>query len=689
MPVRTRAGSSPVSSQNLGNERQLTSPSRQSGEERTGKGSVGAVDAVKQRARRDTTTSSDLSSENELDASVFQRRQIKPSRPTRNITFLDDQSEDEDDEAQESRTKLENVAEENEDGGPGSTASSLSSEFAGTADSESLLGADDKRLPFPAETDLTPPTLNMMGPPASPRKGRTQTPNQVQPLPPPRPISIIQPVSALGQAIRARKSKPKNPVELFARFSGKGALEPLNIKIYAPFSKTPLRPFDLPLQRIVRDNDSGASANVSVGDAIGLALWRYCEEKFEPAVSPEKQDVNRWTLRMVDDGEVDDEFPALNRASNITDFTSNNNRPVRGRSRGKAYDEFALVEASEAQYRDNKRVTPKYTKLFDDFTSAASEPAAPSASVTDLESAIDEAPLNPIISKPFAFSGRKGSAATLDAPALPTSHSTPRMGLLKLLKIHFTTLEAQSQDTTIEITTDTYLAEVLDSVCKRWNLDKAHHYLKVSGTNVIAPPDRTVETLGNRNDLDLVRRRFANAGTHGLGSSPSSSSPNAPLLLQSGGAAAKKTKKSALGSSSLSSGGAPHPLSNQQDAFVGTLAYKRYNVIRKNTMSFTSSQARTLVIDGEYLHILPGDTGKTIFEPTNAPSAKTTMVPFSMIVGCKVSRRHPKSFRVVVFRERETKRYDFEANSVAEAAEIVAEIKKGMEPFLTVGMDMD
>jgi hypothetical protein len=36
-------------------------------------------------------------------------------------------------------------------------------------------------------------------------------------------------------------------------------------------------------------------------------------------------------------------------------------------------------------------------------------------------------------------------------------------------------------------------------------------------------------------------------------------------------------------------------------------------------------------------------------------------------------------FRVVVFKERESKRYDFEATSSEEAAEIVDEIRKGVE----------
>ena len=35
----------------------------------------------------------------------------------------------------------------------------------------------------------------------------------------------------------------------------------------------------------------------------------------------------------------------------------------------------------------------------------------------------------------------------------------------------------------------------------------------------------------------------------------------------------------------------------------------------------------------------------------------------------------------MIFREKETKRYDFEAQSATDAAEIVEEIRKGIEPY--------
>ncbi|MCJ1478179.1 hypothetical protein MMC13_006855 [Lambiella insularis] len=660
MPVRNRAGSSPIRSLSIkdGPEVLITSPSRRSTEGRFQRGSLGAVGAVKQRARRDTVTSSEMSSENELDPSLFQRRQIPAPRSSVNRKLLHAQHEENEDED-------EYVGEEiRETSGDESDETSLSSEFGEAADSESLLG--DMHNPLTSTTPPMFPSTVTVNPP-SPRKTRGAQGNALPALPPSRPISTVQPISALGQAIRARQAKPRNPIELFARLSGKGALNPLSIRIYAPFSETSEQPFDMPLQRTTKDSDTGDTPQVTVADAIGLSLWRYHEEGLKPPIPRDKLDVNRWTLRIVDDGEVEYDFPALNRTSAMVDFTSNNNRPARGRSRAKAYDEFALVEATQAQYQENRNLTPKYSKQFNEVVERPSDsmPQAPEEPNSDAQDT-DDSPINPAINKPFAFATRKQSATLADRPAITTVHSTPRTGPPKMLKIHFTSLEAYTQTNIVEVTTDTYIAEVLDIVCKKWNLDKTHHFLKVTGTNTIAPLDRTVEAIGARTDLDLIRRRFAYDGAIGLTGSPGSSSPNAPLLLNA--EMAKKGKKGTA---------VAHPLAQKQDLWTGTGNYKRYTVVRKQPMSFTPSHQRTLLMDGDYMHILPGETGKTLFDT----SAKSTTVPFSMIVGCKVSRRHPKTFRVIIFRERETKRYDFEAQSISDAAEIVQEIRKGMEPF--------
>ena len=676
MPVRIRSGSSPTRGSNMDDvDILVTSPSRRSGDGRLRRGSLGAVEAVKQRARRDTTTSSDMSSENELDPSIFKRRHVNPTKAAKSSTLLTEKH------IEDEREHASNLARTiDEDSGEESGRTSLSSEFAETADSGSLLDSVRDPLASSALGDMSLDT-------ESPKKVSKNPPSSMlQALPPPRPISTIQPVSLLGQAIRARQSKPKNPIEAFARLSGKGVLDPLYIKIYAPFSESPSKPYDMPLQRNLQDSNSGEKPQVTVADAIGLSLWRYQEEGLQPSIDNIKLNVNRWTLRMVDDGEVEFDFPALMRTRPMVDFTSNNNRAARGRSRERPYDEFALVEATDAQYKENQGLTPKY----DQMAPSREELAEPTPSQQDQNERREQP--TALTDRPFATGLRRPTVAPADKASIPTSHSTPRIGPPKMLKIHFTSLEALTQFTTIEVTTDTYIAEVLDTVCKRWKLDKAYHILKVTGTNTVAPVDRTVEAIGNRTDLDLVRRRFANDGALGISGSPGSSSPNAPLLLTA--ETPKKGKRTPL---------TMQPLTQHQDVLGSTAKYKKYTVIRKQPMSFTPSHQRILLIEEDYLHILPGEAGRTLFDTTT----KTSRVPFSIIVGCKVSRRHPKTFRVsflntgfvndnnnlvwyndladstkvIIFKERETKRYDFEAQSVSDAAEIVEEISKGMEPY--------
>lgn len=678
MPLRTRAGSSPLRSSNInhmeGPSLLVTSPSRPL-DSRLRRGSLGAVEAVKERARRDTVTSSEMSSENELDPVIFQRKKLNPHRAAKASHLLSQRIQEDD---REGEAHLEDP-----DQGAESDDSTLSSEFAGTADSNSLLGEVADPLDSSPPTNLTniPPAITPFN--TSPKKAKQAAP-VLQALPPPRPISILQPVSALTLALKAKDKKPENPLQRFVTLSGKGDPNPLYIKIYAPLSSKSTRPIEVLLRKT-----TGDGTKVTVAEAIGLALWRYVEEGLEPLILVEKMNVNRWALRMYEDGEVDYEFPALTRIKAITDFASNNNRGMRARSREKPWDEFALVEASEREFAENEQLTPSYSR---EATAAqeSAKPAPTPASVTPTPSepvpkpppAPARAFRNPIIGPSFAPSApRKDSTNLMDAPAVQTSHATPRTGAPKTIMVHFTDDNFNTKHIPVPCTTDTYIAEIFDGVCRDIQVDKGLFVLKVSGTATVAPSDRTVEALGTRTDLDLSRRRFIGDGAFGLSGSPGSSSPNAPLLISTGGTP-KKVKKGAAGGAAGTAAGLLHPLAQKHDAFLtaNTSTYRRYAVTRKQPMSFSSSSSRILALDGEYMHIMPGENAggtKTLFE---APP-KTTTVHFSSVVGSKVSRRHPRMFRVVVFKERETKRYDFEAASQSEAMEIVREIKKGVERF--------
>lgn len=682
MPVRRdRADSSPLRSTERSQrpEVMITSPStlNVAMHNRTGSLDTEATrqeqqQRQKQRPRRDTTTSSELSTDNEVDSQGSKPGQVQFSMTDQIVGRPRKQRQRTGSRGAES-IALGDLHEQNEDSGAESVDSALSSEFDATAGSGSLLlagmGINDS-----LNMDSSSPMVLMHKLPAgtgpsqtnSPKKQKTPAP-ELHDLPPPRPISTVQPVSLLTRQLKSRSRAPSNPVEKFMVLSGKGQDDPLYLKIYAPFSSDPEEPLDLPLMRESKISEQPAA--VTVAETIGLALWKYSEDSRDPALGREKLTVNRWTLRMVEDGEVEYDFPALGRTLPMTDFTSNNNQAAkaRGRSRGKPYDEFALVEASNSEFEENERLYPQFSQsLGSDEGEAPAALAVPGTQPGPVKTPIGRQ--NPILGQPFSSALNDSTLTPADRPVVQVSHATPRLGVSKTLKIRFINLEASAHITTLNTTTDSYIAEILDSVCKRWGLDKGNYLLKVMGSNTIAPLDRTVEALGNITELDLVRRRFG-AGPLSLGGSPGSSSPNAPLQVDSSNpTTVKKGKK-----------GTQRMLpsfTQKQDTLGGY--YRRYHVFRKQPMSFTASNHRILTFDNDYMHIVPGEQGKT------GSDTKTRSINFNDVVGCKVSRRHPKSFRVVVLRGNdatEQKRYDFEARNSLEAGEIVDEIKKNMAHY--------
>jgi hypothetical protein len=684
MTLRTRSGSSPIQGSALRNELaggaegpsvMITSPSRPPDNELR-RGSLGALETVKERARRDTITSSEMSSENEFDNSAFRKRKVNPRKAAHAKQLLAKRIEEDEGEAQRTRLEALDEGDESDD--------SLTSEFSGSADSGSLIDAGNHGLESTPPTDLPNmpviPSFRM-----SPRKKKEHLQPTLQALPPPRPISFVLPVSALTQALRAKEQKPSNPLQRFARWNAASEAQqnPIYLKIYCPFSSKPSKALELLVRKF---NDKGEGPTVA--EAIGYALHRYQEEKLEPPLTPEQMNVNCWVMRMYDDGEVDDEFPPLMRNKPLKDFASNNARGMRPRAREKPWDEFALVEASPREIGENEKLTPLYSE----------EAAAALESEQDTLDGKEEKQLtkpipnraksfrNPITGPSFAPTAtRKDKSALADVPTVNASHAASRMGAPRTIIVHFTDENFYTKHIPVNCTTDTYIADVFEQVCRDLRLDKALYILKVSGSTTVAPTDRTVEALGSRTDLDLSRRRYVGDGVFGIAGSPGSSSPNAPLVITTGGVG-KKTKKIGSG---VGGGGFVHPLAARSEssalALTPSTYYRRFSVLRKQPMSFASSTSRILALDDEYIHIMPGESHnqatKAYARPVGFPveGGKTTTVHFSSVVGSKVSKKHPKMLRLVVFRERETKRYDFEAQSAEEASEIVGEIKRGVE----------
>ena len=623
MPIRNRSGSSPLRGSNLRQSSTVSSPSRTPGGQPR-RGSQSALEAVKERARRDTVTSSEMSSENEFDASAFQRQREASKNAAKASKALLRHTSDPNVGIKRQQSDL---LEEEED----TDGSDMDSDFAGSIDSASLLDdVDGSMNGSPTHVVGTMPRELTR----SPTKKSKPAPPLLEALPPPRPISMIQPKSLLSAAIKAKRTKAAQPFESFASLSGQGDPNPLNLRIWAPFATSTTKPYEVLIRRSVHVNEAN-DRPVTVADLIGLSLWRYAEEKLEPALPPEKLNVNRWTLRMVEDEEVDYDFPALERNRPIISFTTANNRAARSRSNSKPYDEFALVEATEEQFQQNQSITPQFkqesvatSSMDDDLMSKNSPMPAPSyATGTQVRQ-------NPLLT---TMSALRQNSTLADAPAIGVAPTQPatRNAVKKLLRIHIHSADAApGQMITLDVTTDTYLADVLDIVCKKRQLDKANHVLKLTGSGTVVLLDRPVESMGNRTDLDLFRRRFATDGPLTMTGSPSSSSPKMPLMAER--PEMRKIRKPPMMGT--------HPLAQEsvkQDE-LGSANYRKYTVWRKQPMRFVGMNERVLAIDGEYLHIMPASTGKTMFEG----QGKTTTVHFSNVVGCKVTRRHPTNFKV-------------------------------------------
>jgi hypothetical protein len=647
------------------------------------------VEAVKQRARRDTTTSSDMSSDNDVAPATFQRK--LPGRPGKGPSMLaveDDIMEEEDDN--------NNSMEDDDDIDVGE-ASDLSDEFEGTADSPSMLGIPGANSGISTSPIRRPPNMPPAITPAnnSPRKQQRDLLPKLPKLPPgQRPMSMAQPVSMISMMLKGSPSAADDkPFQRFAVLSGKDEPSPLWIKIYAPFSDAPTKAIEVPLRRTKDDRP------ITVAELIGLALWRYVEEEFEPSLKADEGNINHWTLRIVEDEEIDFDFPALVRTRPVVDFTSNNNRPPQRRARDKPWDEFGLVRATPEQFRENEQLTPQLGEapksVAPSSVATAQSESAPRMPPAPLRRATSDGPgalhptpsftpaHNPITGPSFAPSAlRKESSARLDLPQREARQGAAKTGAPRTVVVHHT--DPQTFNTRTErfgTTTDSYIAEIFEQGCSRFGLERALYVLKVHGTQTVAPPDRTVEALGDRLQLDLVQRRFPGTGL-GLSGSPGSSSPNAPLELTPANATPSHARKKGMK-------GLMHPLAAQQQRSntadlqltssnvlgIGSEG-KRYNVLRKQPLSFAATHPRTLIITPEYMTVMPAAP-----DSLAPPTGKVTNVPMSSVIGAKVSRKHPKMVRILVFREKETKRYDFEAATRDEAEEIVSDVRKGMEVF--------
>ncbi|PWN44560.1 hypothetical protein IE81DRAFT_10667 [Ceraceosorus guamensis] len=150
------------------------------------------------------------------------------------------------------------------------------------------------------------------------------------------------------------------------------------------------------------------------------------------------------------------------------------------------------------------------------------------------------------------------------------------------LRVAITPNDQVRYKTTLQVPSDMYLADVLETICRKRHLASPDEWaLVVPDKDIVAPLDRTVESLRGNHDLALVRRSTLGA-QGGFGAlTGSSTNPNASIF--------KRLSEPV------------QPRYNKAKDLAAT--YKTFTVNRKMPM-FVGRHERTLTLDGDWVHIM-------------------------------------------------------------------------------------
>ncbi|KAI8371491.1 stress-activated map kinase interacting protein 1-domain-containing protein [Radiomyces spectabilis] len=457
--------------------------------------------------------------------------------------------------------------------------------------------------------------------------------------------------SVLSALIAEKASVAENPFAEFSFVSGKGEPNSITLCVYLPHSDRPYEPVSL----VVRPD-------AIIYDVIGYILYDYVEQKRKPELDPELYDLSHWVLLIAeDDGEIEDDLPALDRTRKIDRVS---------------FDQFALCRANASQVKQNEQIRAKLGRskpstdtIQKDKSAATLQPTssmnlavpsnAPSTSISPTTSHADNTSmdfLDPLETSPYAQPNQEADSSAVAVP-VPSSKAmltkaTMPMTPLKYFRIRLMTNEEVSATTTIPVYAEMFIGDVLDMVSRKRKLDPDEYMLMIADSNVIIPNDTTVESLRGITELTFTKKNTA------LTIPSSSHIWRSPI----------KKKKDDLShpmyfaSDGVNASSGP----NANDGIFSQ--YKKYTVNRKMPM-FVGRRVSVLAIDGDYIHLMPPEH-KGMFD-----SVKTTSFHVSAVRTCKQSKKVPSNFKIVIMKERDYKTYDLEAENAKEAYEICARIR--------------
>ncbi|KAJ2461005.1 Component of a membrane-bound complex containing the Tor2p kinase [Coemansia sp. RSA 2424] len=407
----------------------------------------------------------------------------------------------------------------------------------------------------------------------------------------------------------------------------------------------------------------------TVEQAIGFALHRYIDDSLEPSLEPDVLDVVMWALRIAEDGEVDDDFPALDRTRPVSSF---------------GYDEFALCLSTPDQVKLNEEIRVRHGRpprmvrpksLLPPVSASASLAATPTAAGDTLGGGakrgfyckiahrveVSKVVLQPsriaIASTAKIFVGTAAHSRLVSQVPAPfgkpqrrpssrsSSTSAPCESRLFKIRVLDEPLSAEAlRTTTVETDSSATVDMVLALVCRKKQFSEDRYALGVvDGDSFIAlSANMCVSQIPLGVELCLQK----------IGALP-------PAHELHDRAHKNSAAFSAFGSRwSTDVGAVTASVENEAEA---SSEYHTFRVIRRAQM-FTRHE-RSLVIDGDVVTLMPSDH--------RIETAKTLTFHISNIV-CKRNHKSPKKIRLFVARHGSTgeKSVDLEAMTEEDAVSI-------------------
>lgn len=287
-------------------------------------------------------------------------------------------------------------------------------------------------------------------------------------------------------------------------------------------------------------------SDVSAEEVIGCGLYKYWEGGLKPPLLTDaekeawdgeslvgKLDPARWNLHMVEDedsGEVDDDFPGKFRLLcccfrfTLDSMIDLLRLPALDRTKAISafsFQAFAIVPASEAAFATNTAIQSQIQRRPSRLIGrpSASRLAPSPSSATGLVSGAD-APAAPsrqdsqqhlVVEDPSDAVSTSLRADRDPVTPGPQSHAGAGPGGDEvLLRVRIPVPGLESVISTVKVTTKTYLADVVETICKkrREHLGDAKSWVLMLGDrDIIAPTDRTVESLRGNYSLRLVKKK--------------------------------------------------------------------------------------------------------------------------------------------------------------------------------------